>query len=182
MATRTVNGRVISLQPIPAMESFALQPLLAPAVGKILGIVIGFLGNDDGLSLETISLDTVISSARAFPPAVLSGLISEAASIFGAIKPSDLKTILRGLLYGGIATVDGVPMWPVAGDDAKFNALFAGRTRDLWLILFFAVQENYPDFFPRPAEKGGTPVASPSKTSDTSPGAGPSTGSSGPVS
>jgi hypothetical protein len=114
----------------------------------------------------------------ALPPEMAADVAAELGSIVGALRPGDLQTIIHGLLQGGEATVDGRPMWP-STDDKVFNELFAGRTSELWAILWFAVQENFPDFFRR---RGGSAVKSPapdqSNGSSTSSGDGPSTGSS----
>lgn len=174
MTSRLINGRTYTLSPIPALQSFALQPLLAPIVGRLLGLILAVVGNDDSLSLDSISISNLMAAAPNLAP--------ELGAALGSLKPADLVTLLRGLLGGASVDVGAgiaVPLWPTS-DDKRFNALFAGRTRDLWLLLWFAITENYPDFFPKAlaGSGGGAAVASPSAASSTSPGGGPSTGSS----
>ena len=169
MATKVIGGRNFVVKPIGALQSFALQPLLAPAVGRALGIVLSLVGDEDGLSLDSLDIDELVKR-----PDVLKVLGADAGSILSSIRPADLLAVTRGLLVE--TTCDEMPLWPT-GDDKKFNELFAGRTMELWMLLWFAVQENYPDFFRRGAGSGARSKApAPSETSSTSPGAGPSTG------
>lgn len=171
MQSRVINGRTFELDPVPALQGFALQPLIAPAAGRVVGAILRLVGDDEGLSLETLDLQTLMARAPE--------LAAEFGDAMGALKPADLVLLVRGLL--GAALVDRTPLFPTS-DDRRFNEIFRGRTRDLWLLLWFAVQVNYPDFFPARVANAGAAAGSPSVGSTTSPGAGPSTGSSTPAS
>ena len=175
MQTRTINGRVYALDALPAMQGFALEPLVAPLAGRVLGVMFRHLGDDEGLSLETINLTSVMARAVVLAP----DIAGDIGLAIGTIKPADLVQLTRGLLGG--AAVDGIPLFPVQ-DDKRFNEVFAGRTRDLWLALWFAVQVNYPDFLPAPVASAAPSAAGPSAASSTSPGAGASTAASTPAS
>lgn len=165
MPTRRINGREFSLEPIHALTSFALQPLIAPVAGRIVGLVLKALGSEEGLSISSLTVADMMSKAP--------DLAGEIGLAFGAIKPDDLLRVTRSLF--GQASCGGIPFFPVAGDDRKFNELFAGKTRDLWELLWFAVQVNYPDFLPaRVGSVAPAQAESPSATSTTSVGDGPS--------
>ena len=171
MATTTISGRVFELKPILPFDSFRLQPLFAPAVGRLLAL----LFSKASASGEDASIDALNPGVTS--PDELLELGAAAGDIIGTLKPADLATLVRGLLGG--ATCDGVPLWIIAGDDSSFNRIFLGRTRDLWALLWFAIRENYPDFFPRRrAASEAVPAASPSATSSSTAGVGPSSDSS----
>lgn len=170
MAKITIGKRVFELKAIPAMKSFRLQPLLAPAAAHAMGLIMATAAEEGDTLAEAIE-------AIEKDPARLKVFLADAGNIIGTFKPADLDVVTRELLAG--ATCDGVPLWPVAGDDAIFDAMFAGRTKDLWGLLGFAVKENYPDFFRGGAASAeSTEAPSLSGTSTTSPGDGRSTGSS----
>lgn len=157
MATRKIGGREVVLEPIAPMLSFSLQPLIAPAAGRIVGLILKELGSEEGVSIDTLTIGDLMARA----PRVA----TELGDAFGCIKPEDSIRVLRGLLAQ--ATCDGIPLFPVAGSDKVFDGLFRGRTRDLWEILWFGIQVNYPDFLPaRVGSVATSPVAGPSATSN----------------
>jgi len=145
--TREIGGRTLALKPLPAMQAFGLQPIVAPVAGRVLGAILRHFGDDSSVSLATLDLAALMAHAPA--------MVAELGEALGAIKPADLVALVRGLLGG--ATLDGMPLFPTS-DDAHFNEVFAERTRDLWLCLWFAVQVNYPDFLPARAASAA-PVA-----------------------
>jgi len=117
---RTIGGNVFSVVPLPAMRSFALQPRLAPALAEVVG-VLGSLSGD---------LDV--------------GALGPAVGRFFAKLPADeLEAVTRELLAG--ATMDGAQLFTAAGN--PFDLVMRGRTLDVWRLLAFAVEVNYPDFF-----------------------------------
>jgi hypothetical protein len=124
---------------------------------QAFGLMLQLAGKDsDG------NVDKAIEKVES-DPALLSGFMGGIGHVIASFKPADLKAIVHGLLYKGSLAIDGFPVWPEEGNNERFNQVFAGRTRDLWEILFFAVQENYPDFL------GGSRAASGEKSKAESP-------------
>lgn len=155
---RKIGGNVFCVTPLPAMRSFTLQPRLAPALAAVAE-GIGAIGN----LAEKQDLDAIELAAIA--PVV--------TRFFHALPPDRLEMVTRELLAG--ATMDGRPLFTAEGN--PFDVLMRGRSIDVWKLLWFALEVNYPDFFGAVAGKGARPAAAnPSEASTTSPTSGPSTG------
>lgn len=157
MSTFKIGKDELCIEPIAAMTSFSLQPIVAPIAGRLLGLMAAVVQKTDG---SPLTLEDLEAFAGAGAEGGLASLLKMAPGILpmlgdaiGTLKPQDLKTLLRGLLSGGkkVSTINGVPLF--AQDDEPFNTLFAKRTRDIWIILAYAIWENYPDFFPKRVAK-----------------------------
>lgn len=120
---RTIGGNLFTVSPMSALRSFALQPRLAPALAEVAG-ALGSLGDGAG------DLNVAVLA-----PAV--------SRFFAKMPPAELLEITKQLLDG--ATMDGVQLFSAAGNPIEVQ--LRGRTLDMWRLLWFALEVNYPDFF-----------------------------------
>ena len=132
MAERKIGSNTFALSPLTAMQSFTLQPRLAPALTEA-GVVLAKLAAGDGVAgLLNAEVDAVL------PRAI--------GRFFEKLPPAELEAITRILLQS--ATMDGTALFAqVEGQGDPFNILMRGRTLDVWRLIWFAVEVNYPDFF-----------------------------------
>lgn len=183
----TIGGSVFVVVPLPALDSFSLQPRIAPAITEL---VIGFaeimqaeLKRQAAAALAAGALDEKPAdpsdiTALAAPKKKLSfddlGELAEGLDIESldtsqitplvsrfcqALPAAELKSLTRDLLNG--ATCNGATLFGPGG--GVFNAVMQGRTVDTWRLLFHALRVNYPDFFAVFAAKdGGKRAESPS--------------------
>ena len=158
--TKEIGGHAYSIQPLPAMRAFILQPKLAPILSEI-GRTLAQVAGSRGISLEMLGDTDVLD--------VLGATVTKLCEI---LTPKDLETITRELLTG--ATRDNLPLFTGQGD--PFEVLMQGHTIEIWQILGLAVEANYPDFF---GVIGGfvkkLKAESHSEGSTTSPNASPAT-------
>jgi hypothetical protein len=123
--------------PAPSgMRSFALQQRIIPVAGRVAGVFVSLLGQ--GAEIATIA-DMDITK-------VLPAALPHIGYVFSEMPPGELEWITRELLKD--AKCDGLPLFGSPGGDA-FDALMAGRTTDVWRLLWHAVEVWYPDFFAR---------------------------------
>ena len=162
MSEREINGHRYSVEPLPAMTAFLLQPRLVPPVSEAMrsgDLLRGLKGKSLAAILDMNVLDA------------LGGAIS---SFCRQLPPVELDQITRTLLKG--ARRDGVPLYGDGGD--HIDVAMRGATMDIWRLLAFAVEVNYPDFFAL-AHKflAAAGEENPSEASPTSLAASPATGS-----
>ncbi len=128
LATRskTIGASLFTVTPLPAMRTFVLQPRLAQPLAEAasaFGLVMGG-GDRDVAEMAPI-----------------------VGRFFAKLPPHELETIVRELLAG--SQIDGKPLLDGNGQGGTFDAFMQGRTMDVWLLLWFALEVNYPDFFGR---------------------------------
>lgn len=117
-------------------ETFDFQQRIIPVFGRLVGILGALQRVDlkdgwDALKVEDIM--TVLPSAMP--------MLGE---VFGQMPPGELGAIRRILLAK--ATCGKVPLFGSPGGDA-FDGLMAGRTMDVWKLMWHALEVWYPDFF-----------------------------------
>lgn len=122
---RTIGKDVFEIGPMPALRSFTLQARIAPALAEVAG----------ALARTGGSVDLGAVDVEALAPAV--------GRFFSKLPEPELEVVVRALLSN--AKMNGLPLFTGAGDPV--DALLAGRVLDVWKLLWFALQENYPDFF-----------------------------------
>lgn len=162
MPEKIIGGNRFEVFPLDAMQSFTLQPRIAPIIAEVGALVLAALQSDaaqqlvgGGTDLKTMSIEQFL--ALDLDVGVLAEqLVVAVGRICQKLPPADLKAILRELLAN--AKMDGQALFTQNGD--PFLQLMRGRTLDTWRLLFFSVQVNYPDVFSRRAATGGaTPAA-----------------------
>lgn len=126
MATKgkTIGGSLFEVTPLPAFQSFTLQAEIAPAIAAVVGAMGPLLAGD----LGSADVAEMGKAAQAF---------------FTAMPRQRFASVARELLEG--TTMDGKPLFTPAG--SPFDIWMQGRTLDAWLLLWFAIEVNYPDFF-----------------------------------
>lgn len=149
---REIGGAVFTVSPLPAMRSFLLQPRIAPVLAEAGAILAEVAAGD----ADVLDLDVLELAPRILP---------RVGQIFAKLPPEELRAITRELLEG--ATMDGVLLFTGAGD--PFDVKLRGRTLDVWRLLWFALEVNYPDFFGALAasRSAGAVKAGPSAASNT---------------
>ena len=154
MRTLKLGGQTLEVFPLPsAWDSFALQPLIGPAVLELVGIIeaapqLAALGGSEADVFRALPL---------IAPALKKALRS--------VLPADLRAIMDALF-------DPVMVETAPGVKVAFKtvgaAMMMGRTLDTWRLLVACIRENYPDFFALlPGKDAAAPEASDSKASTT---------------
>lgn len=166
MATRKIGGNVFELEPMLAEASFDLQPRLGPVFLDLVGVISEIVATSEAGDLNDVQL--------------LARNASRIGAIFGKLPPHELRLIRRELLGappgdGRPAScpsvkMDGIPLFTADGN--PFDVKMQGRTMDTWLLLAFALEVHYPDFFAAIVGKFKAAVAQRSATSTTSAPAG----------
>jgi hypothetical protein len=156
------------LVPAPSgMRSFALQQRIVPVAGRVAGVFLALL--DKGADIVSLADMDVVK--------VLPSALPHIGHIFSEMPPGELEWITRELLRDAKFspnenTAPSLPLFANSGD--AFDALMAGRTTDVWRLLWHALEVWYPDFFARVRALSArtVAVASPSVASSTSPTSG----------
>jgi hypothetical protein len=133
MPERVINGNTFQVEALPAMRSFALQARIAPALGEVIGVAAGIL---TGGGIDTADVAELAPVLGRF---------------FAKLPSAELQDVTRELLTG--ATMDGVPLF-TSGQGDPFDLKMRGRTLDVWKLLWFSLEVNYPDFFGLLAARG----------------------------
>lgn len=138
----TIGRDVFEVGPIPALRSFTLQARIAPALAEVAAAIqkVGASGTLEEANVEELA------------PAV--------GRFFSKLPEAELEHVVRALLAN--TKMNGLPLFSGAGD--PIDTLMAGRTLDVWRLLWFALQECYPDFFVHlGALRGAKAAGSPSE-------------------
>lgn len=136
--SKIIGDCTYKVTPFLAIEAIKLKTrlikLLAPAIGRMLG------------GLENINKNDILDSK-------LNGeMIGSALEhLFSNLGEDEYIALLKRLLANTIAEVKTSGAAPKnyvfgSGDEA-FNIVFSGRTLDLYKVIFFILEVNYPDFF-----------------------------------
>lgn len=128
---KKIGEHTYSIEPLPAMRAFILQPKIAPAVSEVaraLAQVVGSRGIDLAMLGDTDVLDALGAAVTKFCE---------------TLPPKELEAVTRELLSG--ASRDNVPLFTGQGD--PFDVLMRGHTMEIWQLLGMALEANYPDFF-----------------------------------
>ena len=140
---KTIGDITYSVVELPAMRALLIQPLLAPIFVELAGAFakavqsVAKASGDDDLSMSTllnIDVDAIMPA------------LSRAAT---KISPADLEHLTRQLLAGAQMQVEGkwIPLLGSDGTGGAFDLKMKRRLADVWRLLVFALEVNYPDFF-----------------------------------
>ncbi len=173
--TRQIGDRTYTVNPLPAMQTWRLQPKLAPAAGELAALYAWFVR--ESLRITDGGRVDVGNDVLRLLPELADQLPNAAAAIrriCDVLPPGDLELITRTLLR--TAKCDGKPLFTDGGGD-PFDILMQGRTMDTWKLLVFAVEVSYPDFFASLADaRAPSRTPGPSGESTISDPAGPAGG------
>lgn len=122
--TKQIGGRQVTVSPMNAWDTYLLEPEIAPLVMDVAPVILA-ARVDGGVDVDAALREAVPALGR----------------ICARLPREKLKALTEQLLFASL--VDGRPLLE------NFNALFSGRTLELWQILYFALEVNYPDFFTR---------------------------------
>ena len=139
--TKTINEVTYKVAPFMALDALKLQNtivrLIGPAVARVFG---GVIGAGPVTSLLNAKIDA----------GVLSGAVQD---LFLQLDDNTFMDLLKRILRNTTAQLpakDGKAPKMVAfadADDATYNVVFAGHPNDMYKVMFFVLEVNYPDFF-----------------------------------
>lgn len=132
--SKTLNGYVITVAPLPGWQSLetlqTLAKMIGPALGKLGGAAAASIGNET--DAERKALEGVTAS-------LMAALV--------ALQPGELQAVGKALLGNTMVLTPKA----AAGEDVAilrvFDTEFAGQTLLILKILVFAIEVNYGDFF-----------------------------------
>lgn len=117
---------------------YAIHLLDGDAALNGLGVLAKYAGGPIGLLLG--------AGASTDAPELIAGALRELGSALGS---PDLRDLVYRMLEGCTATAQGgKPMPLIAGGNRElFKAHFTGKPGDIVLLAWFALKENYANFF-----------------------------------
>lgn len=137
-----IGDMTFEIQAPGAMDSFSEQQRIIPVAGRVVGVFMRLLGMAPDSDVGKLMGQDVLK--------VLPQAMPYIGEVFAAMPPGELKAITGTLLARGTANIKGakVPLFGPGPVDA-IDALMAGRTMDMWKLLWHALEVWYPDFFAR---------------------------------
>jgi len=136
--SKVINGVTYKVAPFPAVEALKLKAHLVKILGPALGRLIGSIrGAGDVLNAEVNGIELA---------GALDGLMSQLG------EDAFVALIKRMLGAASCEIPDETTGKPVmisfASDfDTKLDLVFQGRLFDVYPVLAFVLEVNYPDFF-----------------------------------
>lgn len=121
--SKTIGGRLIQVQPLPAFAAISLLTRISKVVGSAIGPAFGALVKS-GDRLGDVDLS------------------EHFARLFSVLSPEDTESIARALLQGAVIDPHGKTRILLDVADAEF----AGETLTLLKVAYFAFEVNYGDF------------------------------------
>lgn len=156
--TLTLGDKIFTVNPLPVEDSFDLQPKLAPILPEIGKLVALFVRKRDEISaLEVDEKADAPTKKEALDKAIdlatvaLDELAPIVQRVSALLQPAELRYIRRTLLRGAACGSQMLYRDDASSDGQPINILLAGRTMDVWRLMFFALRVSYPDFFEMPA-------------------------------
>ena len=153
---KVIGENEYKVAPFSAIEALKLKATLlkylSPAIGKALAGISAVKGKD--------LMNTAIDG----------GAISEAlSSLFESLDEDTLMGLLKRLLRNVTAIIgtggngQKQAVYFVDGKEESFNIAFQGHILDVYKVVYFVLEVNYPDFFVLfQGRLTGTPPTTPS--------------------
>ena len=134
-----IDGISFFISPFPVFTAARITAQLSKVLSPILGGVIALLGSEDetGEDTEKDLSENVVAAIPAFT-AAMQGL-----------SPVEFEKLARELLVNSrnIAFKNqDYPNGEILTEDAV-NAIFAGKTQNMYILAFHVIKENYGGFF-----------------------------------
>jgi hypothetical protein len=146
--TKEIGGIQFSVTPFPAIEAFKLKAYLikkfAPAFSQILGIINGVPENGNILDIK-------------FDGDVITKAVKE---LIIQLDENEFTEFLRRLLRNVCAriNVDGKDLelyFTMERFETSLDIVFSGNLFNVYPVLLFVLEANYPDFFGKAGGIGG---------------------------
>jgi hypothetical protein len=148
--TKTIGGHSYSTTPFMALEALNLQNELLRIIVPSLGLLLGGVNN--------------LSSIKGALNSQLNGMnIAEAVQIlFSKLDQDTYLSLLKKILRNTTVTIAGdKPKMFSFGEntfDTTFNMAFPGQLLNIYLVIYFVLEVNFPDFFEKMKGFIGSPT------------------------